>query len=248
MCFGHDAVRHVNRHEGGDDVLEGEDDGLRVLDGDGGDVLAQARRADRAAVRVHVEFVGELHIVGGEGLAVVPLDALLQREGEGLAVRRDLPFGGEVRRRLQGIRIGKDERVEEQRHEAVRDDIALRHRVEGGDIAARADDDRAALLDARRINLRTCTLAARGGRGGSGARRRLSRGGGRGSRRDVVAAAAARARCRRWCGRCRRRAGRCGADAAAAAVVALGRARRCSSPYCRRTPRGSPPPPSLPPP
>ena len=148
------AVHHVDRHEGGDDVLEREDDGLRVLGRDRGDIPAQARRAGRAAFRVHVEIVAELHIIGGEGLAIVPLDALFEREGVRLAVRRDIPFRGEIRRRLQGVRVGIDKRIEEERHETVRDDVPLRHRVESGDIAARADDDRAALLDTRSADLR----------------------------------------------------------------------------------------------
>ena len=74
----------------------------------------QRTGALRAGIRVHVGVVGELDVIRGEGLAVMPLHALLEGEGVRLAVRRDVPFRREVRHGLQCVRIDIDEAVEEQ--------------------------------------------------------------------------------------------------------------------------------------
>ena len=114
-----------------------------------------------ARVRAHLVVddvvVGERHVVGGERLAVLPLHALAQVEGPGLAVRGRLPGGREVGRRLEvervageevvveqpdlvGRRLGPDERVEVVRVVGpadVQDDLVAGRRVRSGRPPAR---------------------------------------------------------------------------------------------------------------
>ena len=68
---------------------EPEDGRVRVRRVDLGD-LAEGRRPARVRLLEHLEH-GELHVGAREGLAVVELDALLEREGDGLAVGAHLP-------------------------------------------------------------------------------------------------------------------------------------------------------------
>ena len=50
----------------------------------------------RGGLGVHHHLVGEQDVLGGEGGAVVPLDAAAQLKGNGEAVRGDLPALGQV--------------------------------------------------------------------------------------------------------------------------------------------------------
>ena len=94
--------------------------GLAAADLDGevvdGHRLVDERREAREGAHLVVDdvVVGERHVVGGERLTVLPLDALAQVEGPDLAVRGGLPGGGEVRRGLQIGRVAGEEVVVEQ--------------------------------------------------------------------------------------------------------------------------------------
>ena len=77
--------------------------------------LDERREAGEGAhVVVDDVVVGERDVGGGDRLAVLPLDALAQMEGPGLAVRGGLPRGGEAWRWLQIERVAGEEVVVEQ--------------------------------------------------------------------------------------------------------------------------------------
>src|SRR5215218_6065880 len=65
--------------EGGERLLQGHDDGVIVGCLDGLDLVVAGARAHRH-VRVHDRLPRELHVAGGEWLAVMPLGVVAQGE------------------------------------------------------------------------------------------------------------------------------------------------------------------------
>ena len=94
-----DAVegRSQQRQEGGVDRLELEDDGGRIRRLDGGDVgEALLAHRDHALGWVGDALEGRLDVGRGQRRAVVELDAVVQRESVGEAVRGDRPALGQI--------------------------------------------------------------------------------------------------------------------------------------------------------
>ena len=89
----------------------------------------------RAVVRVHDGLDGELHVPGGEGLAVVPLHPLLQVEGVGAGALIKLPASGQGRDHLVFAVVG-GEAVEQ---ENVDLPVLVHGRVDAGIVAAAVD-------------------------------------------------------------------------------------------------------------
>ena len=102
---------------------QAEGDGVLVKDGDLLHVLIVGGVLG-AVVRVHDGLDGELHVLGGKGLAIVPLDVLLQIEGVGAARLVKGPALGQAGDHLVLAVMG-GEAVEEQ-------DVDLSVLVHGG--------------------------------------------------------------------------------------------------------------------
>ena len=154
----HDHVRRVSQvlEEHGVRRLERELHGVRVHGLDG---LGRIPRGDRVGAVGHVDLGvllglghGEDHVVRGHRLAVAPLRALVEVEGERGRVRRDVPGFGKARDDLFG-RVALDEAVVEH--------------LEDGELAARLEADR---VEAARevVHDRVGELATAGGRGWCG--------------------------------------------------------------------------------
>ena len=105
---------------------------------------------DPAFVAAHVVGVsqagqGKDHIIGSEGLAVVPLHILAQVEGVDGAIIGDVPALSQIRLVVQRS-IGLDQEVEDQvLHVAVRGPGIL-HGVQVGNLRGLADDNVAVII------------------------------------------------------------------------------------------------------
>jgi hypothetical protein len=138
--------------------------GGRVRRVDGVEVELQGR----AVVEVLLPHLhrGELHVGRGEGLAVVPLDAFAQREGDGLAVGRRLPGGRQHRRRF-ALRVEVDQRLHDLAGDHINAGRGAQRGVQDALLALHVDRDGAAA--ARRRRLRLQHTRNRNGQGQRGA-------------------------------------------------------------------------------
>jgi hypothetical protein len=68
---------------------------------------------NRLRLRVKDGLDGEFNVVGGEGLAVVPLDVLVEVKRVRKAVRGDLPLLGQVWNRLAVVRVDVNDVVKD---------------------------------------------------------------------------------------------------------------------------------------
>ena len=129
--------------EGRAGLLQGDDEGVVIgaLHG-----VHHGQIAGQIAVLLNDLFVGELHIRGGEGLAVVPLHALAQVEGVGEVVLRDLPALGQIGDDLFVVVQRQQAAVEVAGH-VIGIVVGVGVRVEAGGVAAKADQQH--LLPAR---------------------------------------------------------------------------------------------------
>ena len=107
-----------------------------------------AARAPRAEFRIGDELEGELHILGREGLAVVPADVVTQTNAPLQAVLRNAAillcghFGREIGLK-NALGVHSKERIEHREMHCIVD-LGMRHqRVEDGGFLRKPDDDAA---------------------------------------------------------------------------------------------------------
>ena len=109
-----------------------------------GDVLHEGAVRGGCLGVGHHQVVGPGDVLGGQRLAVGPLQSLADVEGPGQAVRRDRPFGRQVRRRLVILVAVGQRRVDHALDEGLAV-VDREERVEGRHLGARDDRQRRAL-------------------------------------------------------------------------------------------------------
>ena len=119
--------------------------GVLVRAFDAGDVRIQGA-GDEAVLR-HNLLIGELHVLGGEVHAVVPLHAGRQMEGIGQAILGNVPGAGQTGNHL-GVAVQLQQAVKYVLMNKMTEVIALQHGIEGHGVATQADDKGLLVLSA----------------------------------------------------------------------------------------------------